>query len=57
MKVTGRLPGWGLDIASVRRMVSDHGGKVSAKNEEGHGTTFTVHFRMLLRTQAAAHLI
>ena len=30
MRAIGRLPGWGLDLGKVRRMVSGHGGQVSA---------------------------
>jgi signal transduction histidine kinase len=39
--VTGRIHGTGIGLASVRGIVEQHGGSVSAESQEGQGSTFT----------------
>ena len=40
--VAGRVAGSGIGLASVRQIVEQHGGAVSAESAEGRGSTFTV---------------
>jgi signal transduction histidine kinase len=38
----GQVPGSGLGLALVRRIVEGHGGSVAVASPPGQGTTFTV---------------
>lgn len=40
--VTTRAGGLGLGLAIVRRIVEEHGGRVSCRNRAGGGAVFTV---------------
>jgi signal transduction histidine kinase len=39
---TSKAQGTGLGLAIVQSVVSDHGGRVWAQGEPGHGTTFVI---------------
>jgi signal transduction histidine kinase len=40
--ITGNVEGIGLGLALVKRIVSDHGGKIGVKSTIGQGTEFTI---------------
>ena len=40
--VTGRFGGSGVGLASVRQIVTEHGGQIDATSVEGQGSAFTV---------------
>jgi hypothetical protein len=39
--------GAGLGLAIVQKIVTDHGGEVTVKSEEGKGTIFTIRIPIL----------
>ncbi len=39
---TTKTKGTGLGLAIVRKIIDNHGGKITAKSEVGHGTTFEI---------------
>lgn len=38
----GKTHGTGLGLSIVQRIIQDHGGEISARNEPGHGAIFTI---------------
>jgi signal transduction histidine kinase len=40
--VEGRIPGTGIGLAGVHRIVEQHTGSMSVQSEVGQGTTFTI---------------
>jgi len=40
---TTKESGTGLGLAIVHRIVTDHGGRISARGAEGKGASFTLH--------------
>jgi signal transduction histidine kinase len=40
--VTGRIPGTGIGLAGVRRIVELHDGSIAAESQLGEGSIFTV---------------
>jgi signal transduction histidine kinase len=45
--VSGRLPGTGLGLAGARDVVEQHGGELSVRSEEGHGSSFTIRLPLM----------
>lgn len=50
--VVGRIGGTGIGLHGVCQIVQDHGGHIDVESEEGCGTTFTVHLRLVTAVQA-----
>jgi two-component system sensor histidine kinase MprB len=42
-KQTSNVPGSGLGLSLVRRMMAGQNGTVTVRSEAGHGATFTLH--------------
>jgi len=51
---TAAIPGTGLGLAICQRLLTELGGTIQAKSEEGVGTTFVVAFPLAAKGAAAA---
>lgn len=54
-KVRHSVPGHGLGLYIVQRIVKEHGGTLSVESSPGNGTTFRVELPMCKRNAAALH--
>lgn len=50
------IPGMGLGLYVVRRIVAAHGGKIEVESRSGHGSTFRVYLPLSARKGAGAEL-
>jgi signal transduction histidine kinase len=41
--VEGRIPGTGIGLSGVQRIIELHKGRIAVRSQVGQGTTFTVH--------------
>ncbi len=52
--VQGRIAGTGIGLAGVRQIVTQHGGQISVRSQEGMGSTFSMRLPLSPREQAPA---
>jgi hypothetical protein len=44
--VSGRIAGTGIGLATARRVIEQHEGRIEVETVEGQGSTFTVNFHL-----------